>query len=103
MDAQTTPPVNAPVSSVSAVNGVAEQPWYAAYPEARSEPESITRQQVLQLLKSDTLLGESFVLVDLRRTDHEASPPCPLAHMGSTSRLNPESDGPLRAERSSAR
>lgn len=89
MDAQTTRPVNSPVASVSAVNGVAEQSWYAAYPEARSEPESITRQQVLQLLKSDTSTGESFVLVDLRRTDYEASALCPLAHTGLTGRLNP--------------
>ena len=68
MNAQTQQPVDAP-----ATNGIVEQPWYAAYPEARSEPQSISREQVLQLLKSDTSAEENFVLVDLRRTDHEAS------------------------------
>lgn len=55
------------------MNGTDEQPWYAAYPTARSQPKSITRHEVLQLLKSDTPPGRSFVLVDLRRTDYEAS------------------------------
>lgn len=82
-------PVDASVTSASAINGVAEQPWYAAYPEARSEPKSITRQQVLQLLKSDTAPGKSFVLVDLRRTDYEASVSCPLAQTGLSGGLNP--------------
>ena len=88
MDSQTTQPVDASVASASAVHGVAEQPWYAAYPEARSKPKSITRKQVLQLLKGDTSAGESYVLVDLRRTDYEASASCPLAQTGLTDRLN---------------
>ena len=71
MDAQTARPFDGSAASTSAVNGVAEQPWYAAYPEARSTPSPITRQELLQLLKSDSSPGESFVLVDLRRTDYE--------------------------------
>lgn len=47
-----------------------EQPWYAAYPPARSNPESISRSALLQLLKQSSE-DERFVLVDLRRTDHE--------------------------------
>jgi hypothetical protein len=50
-----------------------EQPWYAAYPEAQSKPDPISRSKVLELLqhgKDD----ETFVLVDLRRTDCEVRP-----------------------------
>ena len=52
---------------------ITEQPWHAAYPEPRSEPGSISREQVLTLLKSDKSPGEVYVLVDLRRNDYEAS------------------------------
>ena len=47
-----------------------EQPWYAAYPQAKSNPEPISRSEVLQLLKQSKE-ERNFVLVDLRRTDHE--------------------------------
>lgn len=48
-------------------------PWHAAYPPPSStEPGKMTRQQVLSLLKSsDKVAGRDFVLVDLRRNDHE--------------------------------
>ncbi|KAM0709326.1 hypothetical protein Q7P35_003364 [Cladosporium inversicolor] len=46
------------------------QPWYAAYPPAKSTPESISRSAMLQLLKQSRE-DEKIVLVDLRRTDHE--------------------------------
>lgn len=55
----------------------AEQPWYAAYPEAQSKPDPISRSKVLELLhhgKDD----EKFVLVDLRRTDYEVRPCGPV-------------------------
>jgi len=58
------------LNGVSA-NGVSDQPWYATYPKASSEPAGISRQEVLQLLKSNTAPGENFVLIDLRRTDYE--------------------------------
>jgi hypothetical protein len=48
----------------------AEQPWYAAYPEAQSKPDPISRSEVLEMLQNGKD-GERFVLVDLRRTDHE--------------------------------
>ena len=47
-----------------------EQPWYAAYPPASSTPNGINRRALLQLLKQSGE-DERFVLVDLRRTDHE--------------------------------
>lgn len=47
-----------------------EQPWYAAYPPANSTPENITCTALLQLLKQSRD-DEKFVLIDLRRTDHE--------------------------------
>ena len=55
---------------VSSSDPTHEQPWYAAYPKARSEPESVSHTQVLDMLTQSTA-GEKFVLVDLRRTDYE--------------------------------
>ena len=52
---------------------VSQIPWHSAYPEPRSEPGSITREQVLQLLRQDTASGKAFMIIDLRRIDHEAS------------------------------
>ena len=52
---------------------ISEQPWYAAYPKARSEPEPVSRSKVLGLLKQGKE-GDRFVLVDLRRTDYEVRP-----------------------------
>ena len=50
-----------------------ELPWHTAYPAPRnSNPESISRAEVLQLLLRDHDDGKSgFVLIDLRRMDHE--------------------------------
>lgn len=47
-----------------------EQPWYAAYPQAKSNPETISRSEVLHLLKQSKQ-DVNAVLVDLRRTDYE--------------------------------
>ncbi|KAK4112897.1 Rhodanese-like protein, partial [Canariomyces notabilis] len=54
-------------------------PWHAAYPAPRnSQPDGITREEVLDLLKSKLVVTDGkasgprdFVLVDLRRNDHE--------------------------------
>ncbi|KAK9342813.1 Rhodanese-like domain-containing protein [Lipomyces starkeyi] len=48
-----------------------EKPWYAAYPEAVTVPASISRQELLQWFRDGMKTGRDFVLVDLRRTDHE--------------------------------
>ncbi|KAK9371668.1 Rhodanese-like domain-containing protein [Lipomyces chichibuensis] len=48
-----------------------ESPWYAAYPEARTVAASISRLELLQWFREGKKAGRDFVLVDLRRTDHE--------------------------------
>jgi arsenical-resistance protein 2 len=48
----------------------APKPWYAAYPEAKSEAATISRDDVLAFLKTASA-KKDFVLVDLRRTDFE--------------------------------
>jgi arsenical-resistance protein 2 len=50
-------------------------PWYDAYPKPRNtSPESITRSDLLQRLRSGHQPGKDFLLIDLRRTDHEVCP-----------------------------
>jgi len=49
-----------------------ESPWYAAYPIPRTrEPDSISRQELLQLFQDGMEPGKDFALIDLRRTDFE--------------------------------
>lgn len=72
MDSQTIKPDTAQYAPTANASATAEQPWYAPYPPARSEPQAISRHDVLQLLKSEATADSAFVLVDLRRTDHEA-------------------------------
>lgn len=50
-------------------------PWHAAYPPPRNKtPAVIMRQDVLEMIKnSNNIAGRNYVLVDLRRTDHEVS------------------------------
>jgi len=48
----------------------AAAPWYAAYPAVKGEVKGMTRDAVLKLLKSEEA-GKTFVLVDVRRADHE--------------------------------
>jgi hypothetical protein len=57
-----------------------EQPWYAAYPQAKADPEPINRSEVLQLLKQGKEDKDS-VLVDLRRTDYEVCRCVPIHHI----------------------
>lgn len=49
------------------------QPWYAAYPTPRhAPPGSLTREELLRMMKAgDSVAGRDFVLIDLRRNDHE--------------------------------
>jgi len=49
----------------------AAQPWYAAYPLAKSTPERMSREAFLAELNDGAVAGKDFLLVDLRRNDHE--------------------------------
>jgi hypothetical protein len=54
----------------------AATPWHAAYPSPLSKtPSAMTRQEVLNMIKdSRNIAGKDYVLVDLRRADHEVAP-----------------------------
>ena len=73
MAARTASPDTIQAALASNADGTLEPTGHAAYPKARSEPKSISRDDVLRLMKSDTALGEDFVLIDLRREDFEES------------------------------
>ncbi|KAI1121327.1 Rhodanese-like domain-containing protein [Nemania abortiva] len=48
-----------------------EQPWHAAFPSPKTtEPASLTREQVLDKLRTGAV-GRDFILVDVRRNDYE--------------------------------
>ncbi|KAH7230645.1 Rhodanese-like domain-containing protein [Fusarium redolens] len=51
----------------------AATPWHAAYPPPLNKtPAAMTRQEVLEVMKdSKNIAGKNYVLIDLRRTDHE--------------------------------
>ena len=49
-----------------------EQPWHAAFPAPKAEPDAITKEQMLTWLQEGKVPGKDFVLVDLRRNDYEA-------------------------------
>ncbi|KAI3571620.1 Rhodanese-like domain-containing protein [Fusarium oxysporum f. sp. albedinis] len=51
----------------------ATTPWHAAYPPPLNKtPAAMTRQAVLEMMKdSKNIAGKNYVLIDLRRTDHE--------------------------------
>ncbi|KAF2009477.1 Rhodanese-like protein [Aaosphaeria arxii CBS 175.79] len=47
-------------------------PWHAAYPAPRNSPATISREEVLDMIKRSVETSTSdYVLVDLRRNDHE--------------------------------
>ncbi|KAM0275756.1 hypothetical protein ACHAQH_007442 [Verticillium albo-atrum] len=49
-------------------------PWHAAFPAPKHEPAALTSTEVLNLLKNaeaDSSKTKDFVLIDLRRNDHE--------------------------------
>lgn len=49
-------------------------PWHQAYPPPTvTDPPSVSRQELLQLFREGKVAGRDFVLVDLRRNDHEVS------------------------------
>lgn len=49
----------------------AEIPWHAAFPAPRNVAHSISREELLQLIRGGKQAGKDFVLVDLRRADYE--------------------------------
>ena len=59
------------MASTDATTAVPAAPWYAAYPAPKSEVVTISREEVLELLKTTPLEKRDFVLVDLRRNDFE--------------------------------
>ncbi len=49
-----------------------DTPWHSAYPAPRNpNPAAITRNELLRWLNDGLVPGKDFVLVDLRRADHE--------------------------------
>ncbi|CAK7235578.1 hypothetical protein SBRCBS47491_009340 [Sporothrix bragantina] len=49
-----------------------DAPWHAAYPDPTSDVVFISREDVLALLNDSTLVaGKDYLLVDLRRNDHQ--------------------------------
>jgi arsenical-resistance protein 2 len=50
-----------------------EQHWHAAFPAPRNTARSISREEMLQWMREGKQAGKDYVLVDLRRNDHEVS------------------------------
>ena len=60
-------------ASSAAMSG--KSAWYDAYPPPQhTSPSAITRNDLLALLQSGKRPGKDFLLVDLRRNDHEVRP-----------------------------
>ncbi len=58
--------------AMSSAAEVTPAPWYAAYPAPKSNADGISREEVLEMLKAgEEVAGKDFVLVDVRRNDHE--------------------------------
>lgn len=52
----------------------ADAPWHAAFPAPKdAELGSLSREEVLQMIKGANKNAQDFVLVDVRRNDHEVS------------------------------
>lgn len=65
------PSENAKMASTDETAAAPAAPWYAAYPAPKSKVVTISREEVLELLKTTPLEKRDFVLVDLRRNDFE--------------------------------
>lgn len=66
-DAQAPAPASAP----------APAPWHAAYPKpSNPEPPAVTASDILRRFNEGKMPGHEYILVDLRRNDHEVIP-CP--------------------------
>lgn len=54
--------------------GQEEIPWQEKFPAPRTtEPSAITREELLARFEAGQQGGQDFLLVDVRRTDHEVS------------------------------
>jgi arsenical-resistance protein 2 len=62
------------ISDPSLVEPAAERPWYAAYPAPKTTASAITRETLLSWMLEGKVAGKDFVLIDLRRMDHEVCP-----------------------------
>lgn len=50
----------------------APPPWHAAFPKpSNPEPPGVTAADILERFKEGKMPGNGYVLVDLRRNDHE--------------------------------
>ena len=53
----------------------ASAPWHAAFPTPKdAELGAVGQEEVLQMIKDAGKGAPAFVLVDVRRNDHEVSP-----------------------------
>lgn len=66
-----------PVSMSATESSNLPSPWYAAYPTPKTQnPTTILREDVLEMLKQGkSVVGKDFILIDLRRNDHEVRIP----------------------------
>lgn len=61
---------------MSVENATTEKPWYEAYPPAQCKiPASISSTELLHALEQGKKPGVDFILVDLRRNDHNVGSP----------------------------
>lgn len=67
------------MASTTAAGEAPLPPWYVGCPASKSEAAAISREDVLLMLRDGkNIAGKDFVLVDLRRNDHEVYRPTPL-------------------------
>ena len=65
---------------MSADAASATPPWHAAYPKpSNPAPPAVTAEEIRRRFDDGNLPGKTYVLVDLRRNDHEVSRPGSVA------------------------
>lgn len=56
------------------------KPWHEAYPQPRNQsPAIMDRKELLSRFEKGERAGVDFLLIDLRRTDHEVTSSSPFA------------------------
>ena len=67
------------MASTTEAGGSATGPWYANYPAPKSEAAGVSRKDVLHMLcNKENSASRDYILIDLRRNDHEVSTFLPL-------------------------